>query len=473
MKKLLTIALGLIFLLPIFGYGQGPGVQWAKKFGGLGDDWAHSVIRTSDGGFLIVGYTQIIYPDSADSGDVYIVKTDSDGTKMWMKHYGSTSLDKGYAVKETSDTCYIVAGVSDGTIYVLKLDALGNKVFAKSYDKDGFCEGRDLCVTADHGYVVAGSKDSTVILIKADSLGNLVWTRQYGVTAASKGYSLDNTSDGGYIVAGLTTVNGAPDVYLIKTDGEGIETWSATYGGLKVDKGYSVQQLSDGGYVIAGLANSFSADSLNDVYLIRTDPDGNEIWGWTYGNEGVDNKGYAVDLTVDGGYIIAGSTYSTNGTNDYDLYLVKTTSSGETLWTMTYGGPFDEYAYSIQSTVDGGYIIAGAIFTDSSQFDMYLVKIESELGINENGTIVPSFSFDLNSNPARGKVIFNLSLVQEATISLRIYDITGRLIATPISERKQPGFYTIPWNAEVNAGVYFYSISSQGQFKTGKLVLVR
>ena len=136
------------------------------------------------------------------------------------------------------------------------------------------------------------------------------WWTTFGGSGDEKGYSVQKTSDGGYIVAGYTRSSGAGnyDVYLIKTDSQGSELWSKTYGGIKSDVGASVQQTTDGGYIIAGSTNSFSADNY-DVYLIKTDSQGSEIWSKTYG-EIDDDYGYSVQQTSDRGYIIAGSTNS-------------------------------------------------------------------------------------------------------------------------------------------------------------------
>ena len=147
------------------------------------------------------------------------------------------------------------------------------------------------------------------------------------------------------------------------------QVWKRTYGGMFDDGGYSVQQTSDGGYIIAGATYSFGA-GMNDVYLIKTNASGDSLWARTYGGTLTD-WGYSVQQTSDGGYIIAGGTCSFGDTLG-DVYLIKTNASGNPLWTRTYGGANQDWGYSVRQTSDGGYIIAG--YTSG---DVYLIKTNS------------------------------------------------------------------------------------------------
>ena len=150
---------------------------------------------------------------------------------------------------------------------------------------------------------------------------NILWTKTYGGTHPDHSYSVQQTSDGGYIIVGSTLSFGAGiyDVYLIKTDANGDTLWTKTYGGTNTDEGLWIQQTSDGGYVITGSYDSYSAVDY-DVYVIKTDPNGDTLWTRTYGGNGWDD-GYSVQQTSNGGYVISGCTGSVG--EAYLVWLIK------------------------------------------------------------------------------------------------------------------------------------------------------
>ena len=199
----------------------------------------------------------------------------------------------------------------------------------------------------------------------------------YGGTDYDYGYSAIQTFDNGYIVAGNTSSFGAgsADAYILKTDSMGVAQWQKTYGGINVDHAYSIKQTTDTGFVIAGYTNSFGQGGY-DMYIIKTNKTGDVTWSKTYGGSDWDFA-YSIEQTTDGGYIITGGTYS-YGKGGEDMYLVKINSVGDTLWTKTYGGAKDDEAKSVKQTNDGGYILTG--FTKSmgdSLGDIYTIKTNS------------------------------------------------------------------------------------------------
>jgi hypothetical protein len=303
---------------------------------------------------------------------------------VWTRTYGGGLSESGSSVEQTSDGGYIIAGykeyVADYGVYLIKTDASGDTVWTRTYGGTNPEFGNSVQQTTDGGYIIAGSTGSfgagnfDVYLVKTDASGDTVWTRAYGGTGRDHGVSVQQTSDGGYIIAGHTESFGAGDfdAYLIKTDAGGDTVWTRTYGGTGCEYENSVGQTSDGGYIIVGETDSFGAGSW-DVYLIKTDASGDTVWTRTYGGTGED-RGYSVQQISDGGYIVAGETTSFEA-DSIDVCLIKTDASGDTVWTRTYGGTSAEGGYSVEQTTDGGYIIAGYAFSfGAGDADVYLIR---------------------------------------------------------------------------------------------------
>ena len=383
----LTVALYLVFLSFQPALAGAPPLQWQKTFGGIGWDEGRSVQQTSDGGYIITGFTRSFGQGDAD---VYLVKTDSNGNDVWQKNYGGIGDDKGAVVHQTSDSGYIIAGQTDSfgagssDVYLVKTDPNGNSIWQKTFGGASIDRAFSLQKTSDNGYIIAGYTLSSgvgnydVYLIKTDTNGNKKWQKTFGGNDRDVGRSVQQTSDSGYVIAGYTQSYGMGyhDVYLIKTNPNGDMQWQKTFGGSGNDIGDFVQQTADSGYIIVGNTRSYGAGS-EDVYLIKTDPNGNTIWQQTFGGIGFD-EGRSVQQTSDGGYIIAGYTQLYD-TGRYDMYLIKTDPNGNSEWQKIYGGINGDIAKAVQQTSDGGYIIAGLsefeVLIPAGKGDVCLLKL--------------------------------------------------------------------------------------------------
>jgi TolB-like protein len=373
--------------------------SFAKTYGGTNWDWTSSVQQTSDGGYIVAGWT---WSFGAGGGDIFLIKTDANGNIIWAKTYGGTSWDEAYSVQQTSDGGYIVAGwtwsfgVGYSDFFLIKTDANGNIIWAKTYGGTNRDSAYSVQQTSDGGYIVAGTTWSfgagslDIFLIKTDANGNIIWAKTYGGTGWDEAYSVQQTSDGGYIVAGRTSSFGAgySDIFIIKTDANGNIQWAKTYGGTDNDWAHSVQQTSDGGYIVAGWTWSFGA-GYDDIFLIKTDANGNVQWAKTYGGTNYDDA-FSVQQTSDGGYIVAGrENYVFAG----DIILIKTDANGNIIWAKTYGGTNYDDAFSVQQTSDGGYIVAGGTESfGAGRSDIFLIKTDA------NGNI-GSCSIFRSANP--------------------------------------------------------------------------
>lgn len=208
-------------------------------------------------------------------------------------------------------------------------------------------------------------KSKLLIILLLSACGGLSvkaqlrFEKHYGGGAFEEGGDVRQTFDGGYIMVGQTQsfgVSSADDVYLVKTDANGDTLWTKTFGEVSYDKGYSVEQTADSGYIVTGMTNNFVTGG-EGVYLIKTDKNGALLWSKVYGGN-LGGAGHSVKQTTDGGYIIGGIKVNSGGI--HDAVLIKTDDAGDTLWTRTYGGGGDDYGLSVVQTTDGGYILAGS-----------------------------------------------------------------------------------------------------------------
>ncbi|MCK5125106.1 MAG: T9SS type A sorting domain-containing protein [candidate division Zixibacteria bacterium] len=245
--------------------------------------------------------------------------------------------------------------------------------------------GIDRLATGD--FILCGSTYSygageyDIYVIKTDSVGTVLWDETFGDTATEYGNDIQKTSDNGFIISGSTNSTGAGkrDLYLLKIDSVGNELWSKTYGGTSHEDGHSVQELYDKGFIVCGTTESFGTGT--DIYLLRTDSLGDTLWTKTYGGSNGES-GAEVRVTSDSGFIMIGNTGS-YGTGYSSIYVVRTDSIGDTVWTATYGNDRADMGAAIELTNDNGFILGGTTVLDGENYyDAYAVKIDS-LGVLE------------------------------------------------------------------------------------------
>ena len=323
--------------------------------------------------------------------------------------------------------------------------------------------------TSDGGYIVAGDCLHKAWIGKTDSNGNLEWDKRFIQKGISRAKSIRQTFDGGYIIAGYmgpATVTNYNDVWLMKTDSNGDIQWNVTFGEpIMLEEVYSIQQTSDGGYILVGTKGLNY--SYLDAWLIKTDSNGNMQWNKTFEGPDMADKAYSVQQTSDGGYILAGGpgpyTIMDRGNAPCDAWLAKTDSNGNLQWYKTYGGTKWDHAYSIQQTSDGGYIFAG--YTGSygaGTFDAWIVKTDS------NGDIQWSKTF--------GETGWNYAESIKQTIEGG-YIFAGRISADNTSSfdvwlvKTDSNGYT-QWTYEItNIGNYIGDTHSVQQISDGGYIL--
>ena len=405
----------LIHLFIILVVQQSFAQTFQKTYhGGTSFDFGRSVQQSIDGGYIITGETSL----GAGPSDMYLIKTTYDGTIQWAKTFGGAGNEYGYCVQQTSDGGFIIIGNTDTYVgggpwdmYLVKTTSDGTLQWSKIFGGTGIEEGRSVQETNDGGFIITGYTTSfgggaDVYLVKTASDGTLQWTKTYGyLLGTDTGESVKQTNDGGYIITGFTSMESDQfDAYLIKTASDGTLEWTKTFGDTLDDRGYDVKQTNDGGFIITGTFGRIVSIGgggfiyYGDVYLIKTASNGTLQWTKTFGNEIDYAVGYSIQQTNDGGYIIGG--------NRRGAHLLKTTSDGTLQWSKIYGNLLGaDGKTAAQQTNDGRYIIIGTISNALTGFDVYLTKTDSSgnSGCNEtNATTLISTGGMQNTGGVQG-----------------------------------------------------------------------
>lgn len=258
-------------------------------------------------------------------------------------------------------------------------------VWVKTFGGNESDGGRAVCETEDGGLLVVGytfshgTGDADILVVKTNQSGDLNWAKSFGGAGTEYGYGCQ-TVDDGYVVSGYTTSfgKGSKDVYLLKLDTNGKEVWSKTFGGPSWDVGMAVDGNSKDGYVVCGYTHSFGKGE-EDIYVIKTDSLGNEIWSKTYGGERYE-YGNSIHLTGDGGCLV-GATTGTFGKGNSDFYVLRLDGNGNEIWTRSYGskgqhGYGFDWCHSLCLVGDGESVLVGQ--TDSRDImDAHVVKFDT------------------------------------------------------------------------------------------------
>ncbi|MCG6909899.1 MAG: hypothetical protein LJE94_07210 [Deltaproteobacteria bacterium] len=364
----------------VFDGGSGTGADgvaifW-KYFGGIGN--GNAVEQTTDGGFVFAGEKGSDY--SFETKNACLLKSDSLGNLVWSRSFGGDQGQTARDVKQCSDGGFIVVGYTDAgasrDVYVIRTDPAGNPIWSRTYDRQGEdAEGHAVCVVSDNEYAIAGSRGYDVWFFKIDDDGDYIpgTDRFYASAEPSwcRAYDMEMTGEEGFVMTG----RGGPNMIgVILTEKDGDVVWNHTYG---TGIGYAVKQAQppDDGFIVAGSTTPFDSDG-SDVLVIKIDDNGDERWRRTFGGSGMD-VGRSIVTTPDGGYLIAGVTESfSQSDRTYlrdDVYLIKLTSDGEVQWQKVKGQSPDnsELANAVRGTADGGYVVTG-----SSQSQIMLAKFD-------------------------------------------------------------------------------------------------
>jgi hypothetical protein len=293
---------------------------------------------------------------------------------LWMKDYGGAWNDEAWQLKQTPDGGFIIVGFSEDNddIYLLKTNENGDTLWTSLLGFTSDDVGRSVEPLEDGGYILTGHAGGYIVLMKADSLGNHIW---HHYLESGWGRAVRVTGDGGFIVAGFVSVEGnGLDIYLAKTNSDGDTIWSRTYGGTNPERPWDVRETSDGGFIVLGWTESYGLGN-SDIYAIKTNADGDTLWTRTYGSSGAD-EGRSLVLKEDGGFVLAGKIYD-SATNS-DIAIINADANGDTIWTRIFPDEETEIANSIEATSDGNYILTGMIFGPDYMYSAFIMKIDAQ-----------------------------------------------------------------------------------------------
>lgn len=481
------ISLSIILLdFPILN-AQSPDTLWTRTFGGTNIDIGHAVRQTQDDGYIVAGYTRSF--GTASGRNVWLIKVTPSGSEQWNQTYGGNNDDEANAVQQTSDGGYIIAGytksfgMGGSDVFLIKTDSVGTAQWTRTFGGTLDDEAYGVLQTADGGFLVAGATSSFATggrdawLIKTNASGDETWSRTLGGLGSDGARSVSATSDSGFILSGWTFSYGPGAVgnaWLVKTDALGYATWNKAFGGTDVDRAMSARQTSDGGYILTGYTSSSGA-GLDDMLLVKTDNAGNEQWARTFGGTGRD-YGNAVQQTADGGYLVAGYTLSFGSGGD-DVWLVRTDSAGVLKWSATYGGTASDVAHSLDRTSDGGYIITGhTLSRGAGVHDVWLLRLGAEVtGVADLPSAGRGFALHQNyPNPFNPSTTINYQLPTINHVTLKVFDVLGREVATLVDDVKNAGQHSVKFHAgNLSSGVYYYRLTSGNFAAAKKLLLIR
>lgn len=338
------------------------------------------MVQCSDGGFALVGYT---YSYGAGYYDVYVIRTDANGTMLWNQTYGGANYDYGRDIVIT-DNGFVIVGYSNSfsashDLWLIGIDQNGNHLWNITYGSTSSDYTRAIIATSDGGYAITGytygfgASESDLWLVHTNATGGDLWNTTFDSGWYDTGWDLVECAGGGYAICGRGYTTNY-DMWLVRTDASGNHLWNQTYGSTSSESGYSLVECSNGDFALAGETSGYGASSTA-AWLVRTDASGNHLWNQTY-DEPFDDEAHTVIEYSDGGFILAGETgqipEARNG-GDSDGLLVRTDASGNMLWNRSTGGSYSDRYWDVVEGSNGDLFTGG--YADSgSGYDAWLAK---------------------------------------------------------------------------------------------------
>ncbi|QHT66985.1 M6 family metalloprotease domain-containing protein [Rhodocytophaga rosea] len=505
---------------------------WNKRFGGSGTDNFSVVIKTSDGGYLLGGYSasgQSGDKSEASQGnnDFWIVKTDVLGNKLWDKRYGGSAADILNTAIQTSDGGYLLGGNSTSGIsgdkteagrggkdfWVIKITNAGVKQWDKRFGGSGEDDLRTLIQTEADAYLLGGYSNSAASgdktqdakggqdywIVKLNASGVKQFDKTFGGSADDFLEGVVETTDGGYILAGRSASSqsgdrsqsskGGRDYWIVRTDGNGSKQWDKCFGGGGDDDLYAIGKGTDyfylAGFSTSGVSGDKSQDTQGgkDFWMLKIAANGVKLWDKRFGGSD-DEELRSIIQTTDGGYLLAGKSVSgvsgdksQNSWGSSDYWIVKTDGNGSKQWDKRFGGTGAEELRTVLQTSDGGYLLGGrsdsGVSGDKTQTsqggnDYWMVKV-----LADGQSIAPATRLAFESQVS--ELVNELSLkaapnpfTEKITVSFTLLQSEQVMLKVYDSQGREVGHL---YNGEADAGKHYEFEWSSGTHKSGLYVV--
>jgi hypothetical protein len=393
MKIKLTIICLCIFSCDDIGIENKNKIKNQNFINSFGTSWYEygwGLTQLNDGGFVITGRKEY---KSDNTKDMITIRTDKNGFGIWEKIYGGSSNEEGFSVIQTQDGNILSVGYSWSygnrqEIFVVKSDLAGRKIWQKTYGGSNREIGNKVILTNDGNIAIVGQTNSPGIsygnddiwLIKIDLDGNEIWNKSYGHQRHEVGYDILELDNGGFLIVGFRDFynDSGKDILIIKTDNDGNKIWEKIIGsnGLYDEIAYSISKSKNYGYLICASSNLSDKDKY-DPQVINIDFDGNIIWNKTYNGSGLKHTRWVATSTNDGGAAVLGTTnYYREAGNNEDAYVIKIDKDGNKLWDYAIQGGKNDWGWAIIETLLNELVIVGSTKSyGGGLYDILIAKI--------------------------------------------------------------------------------------------------
>lgn len=537
MKRTITMLVSALLLFPSVCFSQAPAIEWQNTIGGNKIDLLYAIQTTADGGSIVGGSSNSGPTGDKSQGnkggfDYWVMKLDQNGSVVWEKTIGGSNLDYLKSIVKCSDGGYLIGGASRSGIsgdktqgavgnydfWILKLDPDGNILWDKTFGGKKGDYLNTMIQTTDGGYLLAGHSESNISgsksenargwfdywVVKIDESGNLMWDKTLGSTNSEYLYAVLQTSDGKYYLAGSSgskaggekteDSKGYSDYWLVKLNEDGTVAWDKTLGGAGNEFCYAIRKISGGGFIIGGYSDSdISGDKSEDskgsydYWVVKTDQSGNLMWDKTIGGDDEDEL-YDLVASDDGGFLLGG--YSESGISadkteasrgDYDYWVVKIDAASNVVWDKTLGGNDEEELLAVRRTSDGNYLIAGYSYSNASGdksenntggSDFWIVKLGAgdppRLPEEQVHSGEAPFHISIFPNPTSGTFTVIFSELPAEMLNVEVTNLSGQIVHACSGREAGVTEMKIDLPRELPPGMYFINVES-GSKKYGSV----